>query len=75
MNFVMSLSASKRREIIYNSILMIIDKCIKMIQYISVIKIIDVAELTKMFFKKIVLHFDMSNDIMSDKEFIFINTF
>ena len=54
---------------------MIVDKCIKMIKYISIIKIIDIAELTKVFFEKIVLRFDISNDIMSDKKFIFINAF
>ena len=75
MNFVMSLSINKRYEVVYNSILMIIDKCIKMIKYISIIKTINIAKLTKMFFEKIVLRFNMSDDIMSNKEFIFINTF
>ena len=75
MNFVTKLSSSKRREVVYDSILIIIDKCIKMIKYIFVIKTIDVAKLTKMFFEKIVLRFDISDNIMSDRKFIFINAF
>ena len=75
MNFVTSLSSSKRREVVYDSILMIVDKCIKMIKYIFVIKIIDVAQLTKAFFEEIVLRFDMSDDIVSDRESVFTSAF
>ena len=39
------------------------------------IKKIDVAELTKVFFEKIVLCFDMSNEIVNDKKFVFMNVF
>ena len=46
-----------------------------MIKYILIIKKIDVAELTKMFFKKIVLCFDMSDKIINDKKFMFMNAF
>ena len=75
MNFVTSLSSNKRREVVYDSIFVIIDRCIKMIQYIFVIKKIDVAQLTKVFFEKIVLRFDMSNEIVSDKDSIFTSAF
>ena len=75
MNFVMKLSLNKKRDVVYNSILMIIDQYIKMIKYISIIKKIDVAKLTKMFFKKIVLRFDMSNEIVNDRKFVFTNAF
>ena len=70
-----SLSSSKRREIVYDSILIIIDKYIKIIKYIFVIKIIDIAQLTKTFFEKIVLRFNISNDIVSDREFVFTSVF
>ena len=36
---------------------------------------IDVAKLTKLFFKKIISCFDMSVDIVTDKNFLFINVF
>ena len=75
MNFVTELFSSKRCDVVYDSILMIIDRYIKMIKYISIIKKIDVAELTKVFFEEIVLHFDMSDEIVSDKNSVFINEF
>ena len=35
---------------------------------------IDVAKLTKLFFEKIDLHFNISADIVNNKYFLFINT-
>ena len=75
MNFIMKLFLNKRRDVVYNLILMIINQYIKMIKYILIIKKIDVAELTKVFFKKIVLRFDMSDEIINDRKFVFINAF
>ena len=66
---------NKYREIIYNLILIMINHCIKIIKYIFIIKKIIIVELIKMFFKKIILHFEISINIMSDKEFIFINIY
>ena len=75
MNFVIELFLSKRRDVVYDSILMIVDRYIKMIKYISIIKKIDVAELMKVFFKEIVLRFNMSDEIVNNKNFMFINEF
>ena len=75
MNFVINLSSSKRDKIVYDSILVIVDKCTKIIKYLLIIIKIDAAKLTNVFFKKIVLHFDMSTDIVNDKNFLFINVF
>ena len=75
MNFVIDLPSSKRDKIVYDSILVIIDKCTKMIKYLLIIIKIDVAKLTNVFFEKIVLHFDMSTNIINDKNFLFINVF
>ena len=75
MNFVIDLPSSKRGKVIYNLISMIVDKCIKMIKYLLIIIKIDVAKLTNVFFEKIVLHFDISIDIVNDKNFLFINVF
>ena len=75
MNFVIDLSPSKRDKIVYDLILVIVDKCTKMIKYLLIIIKIDVAKLTNVFFKKIVLHFGMSTDIISDRNFLFINVF
>ena len=75
MSFVINLSSSKRNKIIYNLILIIVDKCTKMIKYLSSIIKIDVAKLTNVFFKKIVLYFNMSINIINNKNFLFINIF
>ena len=74
-NFITKLSSNKRRDVVYDFILMIVDWYIKMNKYVSIIKKINVAELTKVFFEKVVLHFNMSDEIVSDKEFIFTNVF
>ena len=50
-NFIIDLLSSKREDVVYNVILMIINKCTKMIKYLSIIIKIDVAELTKLFFE------------------------
>ena len=75
MNFVVDLPSSKRDKIVYDSIFMIVDKCTKMIKYLSIIIKIDVAKLTNVFFEKIVLYFDMSTNIVNDKNILFINVF
>ena len=75
MNFITKLFSNKRRGVVYDLILMIINRYIKIIKYILMIKKMNVAELTKIFFKKIILYFDMSNEIVNDKEFIFMNAF
>ena len=75
MNFIIKLFSNKRRDVVYDLILMMIDRYIKMIKYILIIKKIDVAELTKIFFKKIILRFDMSDEIVSDRNFVFMNKF
>ena len=75
MNFIIDLFLSKRDKVVYDLIFMIIDRYIKMIKYLSVSIKIDVSKLTNVFFEKIVLHFDISADIVSDKNSLFINTF
>ena len=75
MSFIIDLSSSKREDVVYNAILMIVDKCIKMIKHLSVIIKIDVAKLIKLFFEQIVLRFDISTDIINDKNFLFLNAF
>ena len=55
MNFVTNLSISRNwNEIKYNLILMMVDRLTKMIHYISIIKIINVEDLTEIIIKKVV---------------------
>ena len=75
MNFVIELFLSKRHDVVYDSILMIVDRYIKIIKYISIIKKIDVAELTKVFFEKIVLRFNISDEIVNNRNSVFTNEF
>ena len=75
MNFVIDLFFNERRDIIYNSIFVIMNRCIKMIKYIFVTIKIDVVTLTKIFYEKILFRFDTSTNIMNDKNFVFINAF
>ena len=75
MNFVIELFLNRRRDVVHDSILMIINQYIKIIKYISIIKKINVAEQIKVFFEEIVLRVDMSNEIVSDKDSVFTNEF
>jgi len=74
-NFVTSLLSNKCRKVVYNSIFVIVDRYTKIIKYILVIIKIDIAKLAKMFFDKIVLRFETSTSIISDKEFVFTSVF
>ena len=49
MNFIIDLLFNKRRDIVYDSIFVIMNRCIKMIKYIFVTIKIDVVTLTKIF--------------------------
>ena len=71
----MSLSSSKLKSVIYNVILIIINRFIKIIRYFSIIIKIDVAKLAKVFYTKIIYRYKISNKVISDKELIFINNF
>ena len=75
MNFIIDFSSSKREDVVYDAILVIVNKCTKIIKYLSMIIKIDAAKLTKLFFEKIVLRFDISADIINDKSSLFINAF
>ena len=46
-----------------------------MIKYLFMFIIIDAAALTKLFFIKIVYRYDMSYNIINDRDFIFMNVF
>ena len=75
MNFVIELSLNKYKNIVYNVIFVMINRYIKIIRYLFMFIIIDAAALAKLFFIKIVYRYDMSYDIVNDRDFIFINVF
>ena len=59
----------------YDSILMIVDHYIKMMHYLSMKKILTVVELAKLFFEQITLKYEILNDIIINKDNLFINAF
>ena len=66
MNFIINLLLSKFKNIIYNVILIIINRFIKIIKYLSMKIIIDVIMLTKVFYNKIIYYYNILNDIVND---------
>ncbi len=75
MNFITDLSSSKWKEVMYDLILVIVDCYMKMMCYLSTKKILTVVKLTKLFFEKIALRYEISNDIVIDKDSLFISAF
>ena len=46
-----------------------------MIKYLFVFIIIDAVALTKLFFIEIIYHYDMSYNIVNNRDFVFTNAF
>ncbi len=75
MNFITDLLSSKWKKVVYDSILVIVDCYIKMTRYLFTKKTLTVIELAKLFFEKIVLRYEILNDIIINKNSLFINAF
>jgi len=75
MNFITDLSSSKWKEVIYDLILVIVDYYMKMTHYLFTKKTLTIIKLTELFFEKIALKYEISNDIIIDKDSLFISTF
>ncbi len=75
MNFITDLSSSKWKEVVYDLILMIVDYYMKMTRYLSMKKALTVVKLAELFFKKIALKYEISSDIVIDRNSLFINAF
>ena len=54
---------------------MIINRFIKMIKYLFMKIIIDIVTLTKVFYNEIIYRYNILNDIVNNRGFIFINNF
>ena len=66
MNFVIELSFNKYKNVVYNAILVMINRYIKIIKYLFMFIIIDIVALAELFFVKIVCRYDISYDIIND---------
>ncbi len=75
MNFITDLSSSKWKEVVYDSIFMIVNHYMKMTRYLFTKKTLTVIKLAKLFFEKIALKYEISNNIVIDKNSLFINAF
>ncbi len=75
MNFITDLSFSKWKEVMYDLILVIVDHYMKIMHYLFMKKTLTVVKLAELFFEKIVLRYEISNDIIINKNSLFISTF
>ena len=75
MNFITNLSSSKWKKVMYDLILVIVNYYMKMMCYLFMKKTLTVVKLTEFFFKKIALKYEISNDIIIDKDSLFISAF
>jgi hypothetical protein len=75
MNLITNFSFNKRSNDVYDFVLVIINRYIKMTLYIFVTKKIIAIELTKIIFDHVMLKYDASKDVVSNKEFVFTNAY
>jgi len=59
----------------YDLILVIVNYYMKMTCYLSMKKILTVIKLAELFFEQIALRYEVLNDIIIDKDNLFINAF
>jgi len=60
---------------VYDLILVIVNHYMKMMHYLSMKKTLTVIELAELFFEKIALRYEISNDIIINKDYLFISAF
>ncbi len=75
MNFITNLLFSKWKEVIYDLILVIVDHYMKMTRYLFTKKTLTVVKLTELFFEQIALRYEILNNIVIDKDNLFISAF
>jgi hypothetical protein len=75
MNFITNLSFNKRSNDVYDFVLVIINRYIKMTFYIFITKKIIAIELTKIIFDHVMLKYNASKDVVSNKEFVFTSVY
>ena len=73
MNFITRLLFNNYQNNVYNACLIIVDHFTKMVLYISIIKKIIAVDLKKIIFQKMILIYETFADIISNKNFIFMN--
>ncbi len=75
MNFITDLSSSKWKKVMYDLILMIVNYYMKMTRYLFTKKTLTVVKLAELFFKQIALRYEILNNIIINRNSLFINAF
>jgi len=75
MNMITGLPSSKRSDSVYDAILVVVDRYIKMAQYISISKTLTAMQLADIFFEKIVCRYRTPKEIVSDRGSIFTSSY
>ena len=66
---------SKLKGVVYDSILVIVDRFIKMVRYLSTRVTIDAAELAEEFYSEIVYRYSIPDGIINNRGSVFISSF
>ena len=66
---------NKYKNYIYDAILIVVNRYIKIIVYISTIKKINIIELKELLMREVFLKFDALEDIIINRKFIFTSAF
>lgn len=74
-DFITGLPLSKLKGVVYNAILVVVDRFIKMVRYIPTTTTIDAAQLAEVFHAEIVYRYGMPNGIVSDRGSVFTSDF
>ena len=75
MNMITGLPSSKHNDNVYDVILMVVDRYIKMAWYISISKTLIAMQLADIFFEKIVCCYETLKEIVSDRGSIFTSSY
>ncbi len=75
MNIITDLLSSKHDDSIHDAILMVVDRYIKMIRYISTNKTLTAIQLTDMFFEKIACCYETLKEIVFNRGSIFTSSY
>ncbi len=75
MNMITDLLSSKHDNSIHDVILVVVDRYIKMVRYISANKTLTAIQLADMFFEKIVCCYETLKEIVSDRGSIFMSSY
>ena len=75
MDFITGLPLSKRKGIVYDAILMVIDRYTKMARYIPITKTVTAVELADLFFEEIICRFGVPKECVTDRGSVFTSAY